>query len=114
MIGSGAGMVAAVDFTEAGGVDVGVDLGSGDVGVSEHLLDGADVGAMGEHMRGEAVSEDVRGDAACGNADSGGTFTNDLEDALAGKGTSETRDEDMIFGEITFGETAAGAREIGV
>ena len=33
---------------EAGDVDVGVDLGSGDVHVAEHFLDGPEVGSAGE------------------------------------------------------------------
>ncbi len=36
--------------------DVGVDLGGGDVGVAEHALDGADVGAVHEQVSGERVA----------------------------------------------------------
>lgn len=42
--------------------DVGVDLGSADVGVAEHGLDGAEVGAVHEEVGGEAVTEGVGGD----------------------------------------------------
>lgn len=39
--------------------DVSVDLGGGDGGVSEELLDGADIGAIGEQGGGEGVTECV-------------------------------------------------------
>ena len=45
-------------------VHVGVDLGGGDVGVSEHLLDAAEVGAAGEEMGAETMAQGVRGDFA--------------------------------------------------
>ena len=38
---------------------MGVDLGSGDVGVAEEGLDGAEVGAVGEQVGGKAVADDV-------------------------------------------------------
>jgi hypothetical protein len=37
----GAGVKVLVDGFETGGIDVGVDLGGGDVGVSKKLLDDA-------------------------------------------------------------------------
>ena len=36
-----------VDFFQAGDVDVGVDLGGGNIGVAEHLLDTPQVGSAG-------------------------------------------------------------------
>jgi len=39
---------AVVDFSEVLIGDVGVDLGGADVGVAEHGLDGAEVGAVHE------------------------------------------------------------------
>ena len=38
-------------------VDVGVDLGGRDVGVAEHRLDRAEVGAVLEQVGGEAVPQ---------------------------------------------------------
>ena len=43
--------------------EVEVDHGGGDVGVAEDVLEGADVGVGIEEMGGEAVPEDVAGDA---------------------------------------------------
>ena len=40
--------------------DVGVDLGRGDRGVAEHLLDGPDVGAVPEQLGREAVAQRMR------------------------------------------------------
>ncbi len=58
----GVGVKFLVDFFEVGVGDVGVNLGSADVGVAEHSLDGAEVGAVHEEVGGEAVTEGVRGD----------------------------------------------------
>ena len=53
-----------MNFAEAVAGDVGVDFGGGDAGVAEEFLDDAEVRAVLEQMRGEAVSEHVRGDVA--------------------------------------------------
>ena len=68
-----------VDGAEAVLVDVGVDLGGGDVGVAEHFLDDAEVGAVVEEVGGEAVTELVGMDFL-GEASSGGAFVDDLLD----------------------------------
>src|SRR5690606_41980583 len=44
--------------------DVGVPLGGGQGGVTEHLLDGAQVGAAGEQVGRRAVAQAVRGEVA--------------------------------------------------
>ena len=69
-----------MDGAEAVLVDVGVDLGGGDVGVAEHFLDDAEVGAVVEEVGGEAVAELVGMDFL-GEASSGGAFVDDLLDA---------------------------------
>ena len=89
-----------MDVAEAGGVDVRVDLGRPDVGMSEKLLDGADVRAVGKHMRSEAMPEDVRGDAVRGDSDRGGSRADNLEDALPRKRPAEPRQEDVALGQI--------------
>ena len=53
-------MMFFMDFTETGRVDMRVDLGRADVRVAEQLLDGANVGAMREHVGRETVPEDMR------------------------------------------------------
>ena len=72
----------AVDLGEAARVDVRVDLRRADVRMAEHLLDGADVRAVLEQVRGEAVAEDVRRDAFRRDADGIGALADDLEDFL--------------------------------
>lgn len=56
-----------MNLTEVGVSDVSIDLGSGDVGVAEHSLDRAKVGAVHEEVGGERMSQsmwrDVLGDA---------------------------------------------------
>ncbi len=58
----GVGVKFLVDFFEVGVGDMGVDLGGADVGVAEHGLNGAEVGAVHEEVGGEAVTEGVGGD----------------------------------------------------
>lgn len=53
-----------VDVAQPVAGDVGVDLGGADGGMAEEFLDDAEVGAVFEQVRGEAVSQHVRGDAA--------------------------------------------------
>ncbi len=67
-----------MDFFQVGVGDVGVDLGGGDVGMAEHGLDGADVGAVHEEVGGKAVAEGVGGDVF-GDA---GFFGVELDDAF--------------------------------
>ena len=95
-------MVPAVDVAEARGVDMRVDLGRADIGMSEELLDGADIRAMRQHVRSEAVPEDMRGDAVRGDSDRGGPGTDDLEDALSRKRSTEPRQENVALGKIAF------------
>lgn len=58
----GVGVEFFVDLFEVGVGDVGVNLGSADVGMAEHGLDRAEVGAVHEEVGGEAVTEGVGGD----------------------------------------------------
>ena len=48
-------MRSGVDFAKLPDGDFGIDLRRVEPGVSEHLLDEADVGAVFEHMCGTAV-----------------------------------------------------------
>ncbi len=47
------------DAAEAGAFEVGIDLGGGDVGVTEQGLDGAEIRAAFEQVSGEGVAEHV-------------------------------------------------------
>ena len=60
--GSGAGMMAVIERAQTLGVDVGIDLGGRDVGVSEHHLHGSEIGAVLEQVGGEAVAEHMWGE----------------------------------------------------
>src|SRR6267142_240930 len=59
---SGPGVGLLVGSTHMVGRDVRVDFGGGDVGVTEHGLDAAQVGPSLEQVRRERMSELVRGD----------------------------------------------------
>src|SRR5687768_10244530 len=60
--GSRPGMILPVNRPQILPVDMGVELRRRNVGVAEHLLDGAQVGASLEKVRRERVPQSVRGD----------------------------------------------------
>src|SRR3954454_9905507 len=51
---------AEVDVLQPVGREVRVELRGGDVGMTEHLLQAAQVAAAGEQVRGERVAQRVR------------------------------------------------------
>ena len=51
-------MKGLVDFFEPFVGDMGIDLGGGDRGVTEHGLDGADIGAIHEEVSSKGVVRD--------------------------------------------------------
>ena len=55
------GVGRSMDGLQVSDRDLGVDLGGGDVGVAEHLLDVSDVGAAFQHQCGHRVAEQVTG-----------------------------------------------------
>src|SRR5690606_6883988 len=57
---SGAGVGGVVDLGQVLVVQVGVDLGGGDVGVAEQFLHAAQVARGLEHVAGEGVAQQVR------------------------------------------------------
>jgi len=92
--GSGAGMELFVDFVETLLVDVGVDLGGGDVGVSEEFLDDAEVGTAFEEVGGEGVAEEV-GVNVLFDAGVGGALFDDLADAVGAEGAAADGEKDL-------------------
>jgi hypothetical protein len=67
---------------QAIGVDVGIDLGGGDVGMTEHHLHGAEVGAAGQKVGGKGVAEHVRTDILADSCRQG-DFPDDLPEPVA-------------------------------
>ena len=57
---SRARMELSMDGFEPILIDVRVNLGRGNIGVTQHFLDDAQVGAVTEKMRSETVPEQVR------------------------------------------------------
>jgi len=49
-----------MDLLESVLVDVGVNLGGGNVSMAEHELHGAQVSSMGQEMGGKRVAQHVR------------------------------------------------------
>ena len=64
--------------------DVGVDLRGGDVGMAEHGLDSAEVGAVHEEIGGEGMTQSVRADVLS-DAGHAGVFFDDALDAARGE-----------------------------
>jgi len=91
-------------------VDVGVYLGRGDVGVAQHGLHGAQVGAMGQEVGGKGVTQHVRRD---GLADSGcpRRFFDDLPEPEPGHGAAPVADKKDIAAP-PLEDQRAGGREV--
>ena len=64
--------------------DVGVNLGSADVGMAKERLDRAEIGTIHEKVGGERVAESVRSDML-GNAGEAGVFFNHALDTAWGE-----------------------------
>ena len=85
-----------VDGAEAVVIDVGVNLGSSDVGVAEHLLEGSEIDAAGEHVGCEAVAEGVDGKLFA-KAGAGGVFFDDPPEVNAVEGTAGAGKEEPLM-----------------
>ena len=81
-----------MQLDEAAVVDMRVDLGRGDIGMAEHLLDDTQVGAALEQVAGERVAQHVRVDGAL-DAGAPGGITDDGPDAFAGQGAPADGEE---------------------
>lgn len=55
-------MKLLMDLFEVGIGDVRIDLGGGDIAMSEHRLHAADIGAVHEQVGGEAVAQGMGAD----------------------------------------------------
>ena len=89
---------------------VGVELGRGEVGVAEHLLDGAEVGAALEQMGGERVAEQVRVNAVRVEPGFLGQLAQDQERARAGERAAAGVQEEL--GPVAAVEVRPAAREV--
>ena len=70
---------------QAAGGDVGIDLRGGDVGVAKHLLQGAQIGAAIQQVRGKGVAQNVRRDARRIDPGLDRGVLQELDEALARK-----------------------------
>jgi hypothetical protein len=89
-----------MDGFEAAEGEVGVDLGGGDVGVAEEELDGAEVGAVLDHVGGATVAEGVRAGGAVVALD-------EEPDGLTGeRHAAQGEEETCAVGGVGFGADA--------
>src|ERR1700679_3790042 len=70
---SAARRAAFVDGFQAAVFDVRIDLGRLHAGMAEHFLEGADLGASGQHVCGKAMSQRMGADVGAGPR-AGGVF----------------------------------------
>src|SRR6188472_357652 len=94
LAGGGARVGLEVRLLQALAREVGVELGGGDVGVAEHLLDGAQVAATREQVGGEAVAQGVWAHLAC-QAGIAGVALDDFVEALATQRAAAEVDEEL-------------------
>lgn len=93
-------------------IDVGIDFGGADALMSEHTLNGAEVGATLEKVGGKRVAEGVGADGLL-QPDAGGQLFDDMENHDAGDIFAEAGDEDEIFVTgLDAGKVAVGEIEI--
>src|SRR4051812_2712111 len=89
---------------------VGVELGGGEVGVAEHLLDRAKVGSAFQQVRGERVPQQVGMDALGLEAGPGRERTQDQESPRARQGPAAGVEEELR--PVTPVEVGTSAREV--
>src|SRR5881394_3687078 len=89
------GVGAEVELAAAAIADMRVELGRGEVGVAEHFLDAAQVGAAFEEVGCERVPEQVRVDALGVEAGFLGKPAQDEEDAGAREATALRVEEEL-------------------
>src|SRR5581483_3661585 len=94
------GVCLFVGLADVLAADLGVDLGGGDVGVTQQLLHLVDVHAPAQHVGREAVAQGVRGDAAL-DAGFAGVALEDEPEALAGQALAAAVDEEGAFIALT-------------
>ena len=104
-------MVLLVNGFHAVGVDVGVDLRGGHVGVAEELLDDTEVCAGREQVGGEGVPEGVGVDLP--EAGLAGGFDDELPEGDAGEGSAGAREEDAVGAGARVLAAAGGLEEDG-
>ena len=104
-----------MDFFEVGVGDVGVDLGGTDVGMAEHGLDGAKVGAIHKQISSETVAKRVRRDVLSDTGEASVFFDNAF-DTACGDTTEIARCIDIagVFGIVKkkWGERIGAGVEI--
>lgn len=80
-------------FDEAFALDGGIDLGGGDVGMTEHFLNGAEVCAASEEMGGKAMAKEVRLHFVAQAAE-GGVALNPIPNGLSTEGRAALGEEE--------------------
>lgn len=84
-----------VDALQSVLIDMGVDLGCGDIGMAEHHLHRAQVGAMAEEVGGKRMADHVRRDFLR-YTDSKGGFPDYLPKSQAGHAGAAPGDEKIV------------------
>jgi hypothetical protein len=100
-----------VRVLDAVGRQVGVELGGGEVGVAQHLLQRAQVAAPAEQVGGERVAQRV-GLICASSPAAGGVTLDDLVEALAGQWAAAAIQKQPRLG-LVFEQHGAPAAAVG-
>ncbi|KAF0187999.1 MAG: hypothetical protein FD168_2110 [Desulfobulbaceae bacterium] len=100
-----------MEFLKSVLVDVGVDLGGGNVGMTEHKLHGAQVGAMGKEVGGEGVAKHVRGNGLVDICYLG-RLLDDLPETESGHGMAAVADKKDVAASAFEDQWACGLKVV--
>lgn len=96
------GVVSLVGLLDLGPCDFHIDMGDGEIGMTEHLLHGPDVGSVFNELGGEGMAEGVGGDVFLDLCGSG--IASDLNpDDLLAEGPSALVDEEGADAPVFLG-----------
>lgn len=105
-------MITPVHIPEAFAVDMRINLRGADIGMSEQLLDGTDIGSALEHVGRETVPQDMRGNPLRGYTGRQRPLFDYLENPLPGEWLAEPRQKNARPRKTASGKSAAGRVEI--
>ena len=92
-------MKLLVDGFKTACVHMRIDLGGGNVGMTEHHLNRAQICAPGEQVGGKGVAHGVRADFFA-DAPLDGQFPDDLPEAVTGHGLAPVADKEVRAGPV--------------
>ncbi len=96
-----AGVKGAVDADQAFLLDMSVNLSGGEISVTEHILDDAEIGAVFKEVGSKGVAQNMREDVIIDTRFLG-SFFDDLPDTFAGELGSAVGEKEYARGRLAF------------